>query len=205
MYVFVGLGNPGKEYDGTRHNIGFAIVDILEQKLERSSGWRAGKGEYYYAKGVISGEDIILVKPITYMNLSGRAVRDVIAFFKAEISEIVVICDDIAIPLGQLRLRLSGSDGGHNGLSSIIYELGTDEFARLRFGVGADFYRGEQARFVLSKFKESEAKLVDEMTVVCVNGCLEIIKKGMKRAMEAINIKAKKPEIQKKDEKDSSS
>ena len=98
MYTFAGLGNPGREYDGTRHNIGFAIVDALEEKLERSSGWRAGKGEYYYAKGIISNEEIILVKPITYMNLSGRAVRDVLAFFKCEISSLVVICDDIAIP-----------------------------------------------------------------------------------------------------------
>src|SRR5689334_11908593 len=108
MYIFAGLGNPGKEYDGTRHNIGFAIVDELEQMLERSSGWRSGKGEYYYAKGIIAGKEILRVKPITYMNLSGRAIRDVLAFFKCEISDIIVICDDIAIPLGQLRLRLNG-------------------------------------------------------------------------------------------------
>jgi len=191
MFIFVGLGNPGKEYEGTRHNIGFAIVDLLEQKLERSSGWKAGKGEYYYSKGVIAGEDIILAKPITYMNLSSRAVRDVLAFYKGEISNMIVICDDIAIPLGQLRLRLEGSDGGHNGLSSIIYELGTDEFARLRFGVGANFYQGEQARYVLSKFKAEELKLVDEMKNTAVNGCLEIIRKGLKQAMNLVNIKPK--------------
>jgi PTH1 family peptidyl-tRNA hydrolase len=191
MYVFAGLGNPGKEYDGTRHNIGFAIVDILERQLERSSGWKAGKGEYYYAKGIIAGEDIILAKPITYMNLSGRAVRDILAFFKCDISNLIVTCDDIAIPLGQLRLRLEGSDGGHNGLSSIIYELGTDEFARLRFGVGADFYQGEQAKYVLSKFKESEKKLVEEMSEKAVAGCKEIISNGIKRAMNVINVKPK--------------
>src|SRR5260370_16541214 len=121
MYIFICLGNPGKEYDGTRHNIGFAIADLLEQKLERSSGWKAGKGEYYYAKGIISGEDIILAKPITYMNLSGRTVRDVLAFYKGEISSLIVICDDIAIPLGQLRLSLEASDVGHTRLTSIIY------------------------------------------------------------------------------------
>jgi PTH1 family peptidyl-tRNA hydrolase len=191
VFIFVGLGNPGKEYDRTRHNIGFAIVDLLEQKLERSSGWKAGKGEYYYAKGIIAREDIILAKPITYMNLSGRAVRDVLAFYKGEISELVVICDDIAIPLGQLRLRLEGSDGGHNGLSSIIYELGTDGFARLRFGVGADFHQGDQARYVLSKFKEAEKKVAEEMAVIAVNGCLEIVHKGMKQAMNIINVKPK--------------
>jgi PTH1 family peptidyl-tRNA hydrolase len=196
MFTFAGLGNPGKEYDGTRHNIGFAIVDALEEKLERSSGWKAGKGEYYYAKGVIGSEEIILVKPITYMNLSGRAVRDVLAFFKCDIPGLVVICDDIAIPLGQLRLRLNGSDGGHNGLTSIIYELGTDQFARLRFGVGSDFYKGDQARYVLSRFKESEAKLVDEMKIGAVQGCIEIIRSGLAKAMNVINLKPKKEEKQ---------
>ncbi|MDP4221059.1 MAG: aminoacyl-tRNA hydrolase [Bacteroidota bacterium] len=189
--MFIGLGNPGKEYEGTRHNIGFAIVDSLEQLLERSSGWKAGKGEYYYAKGKLAGEDVLLAKPITYMNLSGRAVRDILAFFKEGISDLVVICDDIAIPLGQLRLRSGGSDGGHNGLSSIIYELGTDEFARLRFGVGADFYPGEQAKYVLSKFKASESKLVDEMIIAAKNGCLEIVRSGISRAMNTINMKPK--------------
>jgi len=196
MYIIAGLGNPGKEYDGTRHNIGFAIVDLLEEKMERSFGWKAGKGEYYYAKGVIANEEIILVKPITYMNLSGRAVRDVLAFFKCEISGLIVICDDIAIPLGQLRLRLYGSDGGHNGLTSIIYELGTDQFARLRFGVGADFHKGDQARYVLSRFKESEAKLVEEMKITSVQGCIEIIRNGLAKAMNVINLKPKKEEKQ---------
>jgi PTH1 family peptidyl-tRNA hydrolase len=194
MYIFAGLGNPGKEYDGTRHNIGFAIVDLLEEKLERSSGWRAGKGEYYYAKGFIAREEILLVKPITYMNLSGRAVRDVLAFFKCAITDIIIICDDIAIPLGQLRLRLNGSDGGHNGLTSIIYELGTDQFARLRFGVGSDFHRGDQARYVLSRFKESEAKTVEEMKNSAVGGCEEIIRSGLARAMNIVNLKPKKEE-----------
>ncbi|HYM34533.1 MAG TPA: aminoacyl-tRNA hydrolase, partial [Steroidobacteraceae bacterium] len=179
MYIFTGLGNPGREYDGTRHNIGFAVVDLVELKLERSLGWRAGKGDYYYAKGILAGAEVILVKPTTYMNLSGRAVRDVLAFFKAEISELVVICDDIAIPVGSLRLRLRGSDGGHNGLTSIIYEIGTDEFTRLRCGVGNDFPRGDQARYVLSKFKEGERKSAEEMIVRAADSCAEIVRKGV--------------------------
>jgi PTH1 family peptidyl-tRNA hydrolase len=190
MYIFVGLGNPGREYDGTRHNIGFAIVDLLESKLERSLGWRAGKGEYYYAKGVIANNDVVLVKPTTFMNLSGRAVRDVMAFFKAEVSEIIIICDDIAIPLGALRLRTGGSDGGHNGLSSIIYDIGTDEFPRLRCGVGSDFHRGEQARYVLSKFKEAEKKVADDMIERSVIGCIDIVKLGVAKAMNVVNKKA---------------
>jgi peptidyl-tRNA hydrolase, PTH1 family len=189
MYIFVGLGNPGKEYDGTRHNIGFAVVDELEHKLERSVGWRPGKGDYYYAKGVLAGNDVVLVKPITYMNLSGRAVRDVLAFFKVSMAEVVVICDDIAIPAGTLRLRLRGSDGGHNGLTSVIFENGTDEFPRLRCGVGNDFHKGEQARYVLSRFKEAEKATIEDMISHAVSGCVEIVKLGPDNAMNVVNIK----------------
>ena len=192
MYILVGLGNPGREYDGTRHNVGFDVVDLVEQKLARSLGWRAGRGDYYYVKGSLAGADVVLVKPTTYMNLSGRAVRDVLAFFKAEASELVVICDDIAIPVGALRLRLQGSDGGHNGLTSVIYELGTEDFARLRCGVGNDFPRGDQARYVLSKFKESERTIAEDMIVRAAASCEEIVKRGLDKAMNVINIKAEK-------------
>jgi PTH1 family peptidyl-tRNA hydrolase len=189
MKVFVGLGNPGREYDGTRHNIGFAVVDLLETKLERSSGWRAGKSDYYVAKGLIAAEEVLLVKPTTYMNLSGRAVRDALAFYKCEIADLVVIADDIALPTGTLRLRLRGSDGGHNGLSSVIYELGTEEFIRLRLGVGSDFAKGEQVRYVLSRFKESDRKAVDEMIEKAVDGCELIVKSGAAKAMNSLNAK----------------
>lgn len=188
MHIFVGLGNPGSQYDGTRHNIGFAVCDALTSRLERSLGWRAGKGEYYHAKGTSGGADVILVKPTTFMNLSGRAVRDVMSYFKCELQDVVIICDDIAIAAGSLRLRLSGSDGGHNGLTSIIYEMGTDEFTRLRCGVGSDFRKGEQAKYVLSKFKESEKKLIDDMTAKAVMGCEEIIKVGAAKAMNVVNV-----------------
>ena len=189
MFIFVGLGNPGKEYDGTRHNVGFAVVDLLESQLERSLGWRAGKGDYYYAKGFYSGADVVLVKPTTFMNLSGRAVRDVLAFFKAEITDLVVICDDIAIPFGSLRLRVRGSDGGHNGLTSVIYETGSDLFPRLRLGVGNDFARGDQARFVLSRFKEAEKETANSMLERAVDGCKSIVKLGAEKAMNIVNAK----------------
>jgi PTH1 family peptidyl-tRNA hydrolase len=189
LNCFIGLGNPGREYDGTRHNIGFAVVDLMETKIERSSGWRAGKSDYYVAKGLIAGEEVLLVKPTTYMNLSGRAVRDVLAFYKCEIADLVVIADDIALPTGQLRLRLRGSDGGHNGLSSVIYELGTEEFVRLRLGVGSDFTKGEQVRYVLSRFKEAEKKVVDEMIEKAAGGCELIVKSGTGKAMNTINMK----------------
>ncbi|HZK76232.1 MAG TPA: aminoacyl-tRNA hydrolase [Candidatus Kapabacteria bacterium] len=187
MWIFAGLGNVGREYEGTRHNIGFEVVDVVERSLERSTGWRAGKGEYYFAKGFRGSEEILLVKPTTYMNLSGRAVRDALQFYKVPMEQLVIIVDDIALPLGTLRLRLGGSDGGHNGLSSIIYELGTEDFARLRCGIGAEFHRGEQVRFVLSKFKPDEVKTVQDMIERAGQACFEIANVGVQKAMNGVN------------------
>jgi peptidyl-tRNA hydrolase, PTH1 family len=196
VWLFAGLGNIGREYEGTRHNIGFEIVDKVERSLERSTGWRAGKGDYYVAKGFrgstndrSSAEEILLVKPTTYMNLSGRAVRDALQFYKVPMEQLVIVVDDIAIPLGTLRLRLGGSDGGHNGLSSIIYELGTEDFARLRCGIGSNFHRGEQVRFVLSKFKPDEMKSVQDMIERSVQACFEITRGGIQKTMNVVNPK----------------
>lgn len=188
MKLFVGLGNPGSAYDGTRHNIGFAIVDALEQKLEQSSGWKAGKGSYYFAKGRLLEEEVLLVKPTTYMNHSGRAVRDVLQFYKAAVADLCVITDDIALAVGKLRMRLQGSDGGHNGLTSCILELGTDEFARLRCGVGNDFHRGDQARYVLSKFKESERDTIADMIARAISSCEDVCKYGFAKAVSKVQV-----------------
>ncbi len=192
MWLFAGLGNIGREYAETRHNIGFEVVDRVEQELTRSTGWRAGKGDYYVAKGVAKGvhgsEDVLLVKPTTYMNLSGRAVRDAMQFYKCDLTQVVVIADDIALPLGTLRLRLQGSDGGHNGLSSIIYELGTEVFARLRCGIGGEFRKGEQVRHVLSKFKADETKRASEMVDQAAAACTQIVEVGLQKAMNVVNV-----------------
>lgn len=187
MWLFAGLGNIGSEYVGTRHNIGFEVVELVEKRLSRSTGWKAGKGDYYFAKGFWRTEEVLLIKPTTYMNLSGRAVRDAMQFYKIHISQIVVIADDIAIPLGALRLRLRGSDGGHNGISSVIYDLGTDEFARLRCGVGSDFHRGEQVKYVLSKFKPVDEPTVKDMLQRADVGCLTIVEQGLDKAMNLVN------------------
>jgi PTH1 family peptidyl-tRNA hydrolase len=197
MKLFVGLGNIGSEYDGTRHNIGFDVVGSLEQHLDRSMGWKAGNGDYYFAKGVYRGEDVVVVKPTTFMNLSGRAIRQVMQFYKIEISDLIVICDDLAIPFGALRLRLQGSDGGHNGLTSVIYELGSDQFARLRCGVGANFRKGEQVRYVLSPFKREEKPEVLEMIDRAVVACRTIIEDGLSIAMNKVNFTPAKPEVEK--------
>ncbi len=187
MWVFVGLGNVGREYYGTRHNIGFEVVDRLEAELSRSTGWRAGKGDYYVAKGFRGPSEVLLVKPTTYMNLSGRAVRDALQFYKCELSELVIVADDLAIPLGSLRMRLRGSDGGHNGLSSVIFELGTDDFARMRCGIGAEFRKGEQVRYVLSKFKLDESAVVSKMIEAASMGCMAVVDSGIAKAMNVIN------------------
>jgi peptidyl-tRNA hydrolase, PTH1 family len=187
MYLFAGLGNIGREYDGSRHNIGFEVVDYLEPRLERSSGWRAGRGDYYFAKGFRKNEEILLIKPTTYMNLSGRAIRDALAFYKIERNNFVVIADDLALLLGTLRLRTQGSDGGHNGLASVIYELCSDEFARLRCGIGSDFRRGEQVKYVLSKFKAGETELVTQMIERASDACLSIVEQGILKAMNSVN------------------
>ncbi len=191
MWLFAGLGNIGREYAGTRHNIGFEVVDEVERSLERSTGWRAGKGDYYVAKGFRGSEEILLLKPTTYMNLSGRAVRDALQFYKVIQENLVVIVDDLALPLGTLRLRMGGSDGGHNGLTSIIYDLGSEDFARLRCGIGANFHRGEQVRFVLSKFKPDEVDAAKEMVERAARACLDIARSGVQRAMNSINISGK--------------
>ena len=167
------------------------MVDRLEQQLLRSTGWRAGKGDYYVAKGSHAAQDVLLIKPTTYMNLSGRAIRDALQFYKSDISELVVIVDEIAIPLGQLRLRLKGSDGGHNGLTSVIFELGTEDFARLRCGIGGNFRKGEQVRHVLSKFKPDETKLAEEMIVRAAESCLTIVEKGLEKSMNLVNVSEK--------------
>ena len=192
MWLFAGLGNIGREYENTRHNVGFDVVDIVETKLERSSGWRAGKGDYYFAKGHRKSEDVVLIKPTTYMNLSGRAVRDAMQFYKVPLDHVVIILDDIAIPLGSLRLRLSGSDGGHNGLTSIIYETGSEDFARLRCGIGGEFRKGEQVRHVLSKFKPAEEKEAKDMIERAAVACFDIVDLGLQKAMNVINVPAAK-------------
>src|SRR5205085_7432881 len=134
MKLIVGLGNPGREYANTRHNIGFRVLDELARRHAIDLTRRKFSG--VIGSGSIAGEQVLLLKPETYMNLSGRSVREALTFHKLEPSDLLVIVDDLALPLAKLRIREKGSAGGHNGLTSIVNELGTDEFARLRIGIG---------------------------------------------------------------------
>lgn len=168
-YLIAGLGNIGDEYANTRHNIGFDVVEALA----RLSGVSFKSGRYAdVARIRIKNKSLVLVKPSTYMNLSGKAVRYWLDTEKIPLENLLVVVDDIALPPGQLRLRMKGGPGGHNGLISIIEILGTEEFARLRFGIGNDFAKGYQTEYVLGKWTKAE----EELLIPKIGDAVEMIK-----------------------------
>ena len=158
-YLIVGLGNVGHEYDGTRHNIGFRVLDAF---AKASNIVFEDKRYGFVGKTSIKGRQLILLKPSTYMNLSGNAVRYWMQQEKIPLENVLIIVDDLALPFGALRLKPNGSDAGHNGLKHIAATLGTQAYARLRFGIGNDFPRGGQVDFVLGQFGEEDLKTMDE-------------------------------------------
>jgi PTH1 family peptidyl-tRNA hydrolase len=190
MFFVIGLGNPEKRYTGTRHNIGFDVVDRLAQELRIQ--FKSGRGEFLIAQGSFRDQPLILVKPLTFMNESGLAVMEIRDRFDAKIEDLLVVCDDFQLPLGQLRLRLRGSDGGHNGLYSIIYHLQSEEFPRLRCGIGSASMPTDKnlmADFVLAPFSSEEQPIVLEMIVQAKDACLCTLADGVTKAMNAFNKK----------------
>ena len=188
MFALVGLGNPERRYTGTRHNIGFEVADNLAIRLHCS--FKEGRGEYMFARGSASDVDLLIVKPLTYMNESGIAVSEIQEQFELQADHILVVCDDFQLPLGQLRLRLRGSDGGHNGLYSIIYQLQTDEFPRLRCGIGSSSMpvdKNRMADFVLDTFTADERPTVETMIRNAAEACLIAATEGMTPAMNRFN------------------
>ena len=188
MYIIVGLGNPTKEYDNTRHNIGFAAIDMLADKYGINVS--EVKHKALLGKGVINGNKVILVKPMTYMNLSGEAVRAVIDYYKVdEEEELMIIYDDISLDVGQLRVRKKGSAGGHNGIKNIIAHLGHDTFQRIKIGVGEKPKGYDLADYVLGHFsKEDLATLKDGMERV--DGAVNLMLQGdIDEAMNRYNTK----------------
>ena len=185
-YLIVGLGNIGNEYEGTRHNIGFTVLDAF---AKASNTIFADKRYGFVAETSCRGRKLVLLKPSTYMNLSGNAVRYWMQTEKILLENVLVIVDDLALPVGALRLKGQGSDGGHNGLKHIAATLGTTAYARLRFGIGNDFSKGRQVDFVLGSFDSEEQKIIDEQ----VNTATEIIKSfcfaGIARTMNQFNKK----------------
>ena len=161
MFLIIGLGNPTAQYQGTRHNVGFDVIDMLADKYNISIDGRKNKA--FVGKGVIEGRKVILVKPQTYMNLSGESVRGLVDFYKLDpTSEILVVYDDVSLDVGQMRIRIKGSAGGHNGIKSIISHLGTQEFMRIKVGVGEKPKGYDLADYVLGHFTKDEQVAMKE-------------------------------------------
>lgn len=183
-YLIVGLGNIGGEYENTRHNIGFVVLDALAH----SAGVTFEPDRYAsVAKMRFKGKTLVLIKPSTYMNLSGKAVRYWMNKEKVSVEKTLVIVDDIALPLGTLRMRAKGGDGGHNGLENIIYTLESVDFPRLRFGIGNDFARGTQVDFVLSQWTRKEEKLLLPRIEDAIKAVKSFVTIGINRTMNELN------------------
>ena len=161
MYIIAGLGNPERKYDGTRHNVGFAVVDILAK--EYGIDLTEKKFKAIYGKGRIGEEKVILAKPLTYMNLSGKALQYWMRKLSIPQDRVIVILDDLNIPFKSIRIRPNGADGGHNGLKNINEVLGNQNYARIRIGIGGDFKRGRQVNFVLGKWNKEEEQDLPEI------------------------------------------
>lgn len=188
MYLIVGLGNPGRDYEKTRHNVGFDTVDeLIEEYRIPQSGV---KFKAMYGKGMIGSEKVLVAKPLTYMNLSGEAVRGLVDYFKIDVKEeLIVIYDDIDLEPGNIRIRAKGSAGGHNGMKNIIQQLGTQEFARVRIGVGAKPKGWDLADHVLSRFSKEDRSLVEESIEKSCKAVRCFVEEGIDAAMNKYNCK----------------
>ena len=183
MFLIVGLGNPGREYENTRHNIGFAALDVMAEKYNIDINRKKFKGEY--GEGFINGHKVMLLKPYTYMNLSGESVREVMDFYKLTSDDVLVIYDDISLDVGRLRIREKGSAGGHNGIKSIIANIGTDVFSRIKVGVGKP--QGDLVKHVLGTFSKEDREGLNKVLEVVAMASETIIKEDAKEAMNKFN------------------
>lgn len=188
MYIIVGLGNPGRRYANTRHNVGFDTVDVLAGRYHIDV--EQGRFQGLLGKGVIEGRPVVLAKPLTFMNLSGQCVRELVNFFKIdETSELIVIYDDISLPPGQLRIREKGSAGGHNGIKSIIAHLGGQDFLRVKVGIGEKPPGYDLADYVLSHFTKEERAALDGALERAADAVVRMITDGADAAMNEYNRK----------------
>jgi len=188
MFIIAGLGNPKREYDGTRHNVGFMLVDALAEKYDISV--MDIRNRAMTGKGIINGRKVILAKPLTFMNLSGEAIRGLADYYKIDHeTELIVVSDDIALPPGQIRVRERGSAGGHNGLKNIIQNLGSGEFQRIRIGVGEKPKGYDLADHVLGHFSKEEKPLILEGIEKATKAAELILEGGIQQAMNEFNRK----------------
>ena len=185
MFLIVGLGNPGVEYAATRHNIGFDMITYLSDKYNIPVNSREGKA--LVGKGILAGEKVMLAQPQTYMNLSGESVRALMDYYKIDIEDLLVIYDDISLDVGQIRMRGKGSAGGHNGIKSIIQHTDTQEFARIKIGVGQKPEGGDLVKHVLGRFSREEDGMFRDVFALAEEGLLAWLQEDMKSAMNKVN------------------
>ena len=185
MYLIVGLGNPEPEYSKTRHNMGFDVINKLanQYKIDISRT----KFEGLYGSGVIEGEKVILLKPQTYMNLSGQSIKKYIDFYKIPLENVVVVYDDMDIEPGKIKIRKKGSAGGHNGMKSIIQMIGTEEFPRIRVGIGRPIHKDDEINYVIGAIPEEDLKRLDEGIEKAQKAVEEILRNGVDSAMNKYN------------------
>lgn len=190
MKLIVGLGNPGRKYEKTRHNIGFRVASALADKWKIKLNSKAFKS--FIGKGEIFGKEVVVSLPQTYMNNSGEAVASLASRKKVELRDLFVISDDVNIPLGTMRIRAKGSSGGHKGLQSIAEALGSGDFSRLRIGIGKEGLKGDLSDYVLSPFDKDELKILDSAIEAAVECCEVWIEEGVESAAHRFNIKNRK-------------
>ena len=183
MKLIVGLGNPGKKYEHTRHNMGFEVVDLFADLAYIDVSKEAFKG--LVGRGKVYDEDIYILKPQTFMNLSGESVREIVSYFKIDLSDIIVVYDDMALPVGQIRLRENGSSGGHKGMQNIIENLASEQIKRVRIGIGEPTY--DTIDYVLSKPSKEEREQIDEAIKRAVEALKEALKSNFEKAMSLYN------------------
>lgn len=185
MFLIVGLGNPGIEYAATRHNIGFDMITYLSDRYD--IGLRTKEGKAITGKGIIAGQKVMLAQPQTFMNLSGESVRALMDYYKLEEEELIVIYDDISLDVGQIRVRKKGSAGGHNGIKNIISHLGTQEFARIKIGVGEKPEGADLVKHVLGRFSKEEDAMVRDVFALADEALTAILTDSVESAMNQVN------------------
>ncbi len=185
MYLIVGLGNPEEEYNNTRHNMGFDTVNKLAN--EYSIKINKNKFKALYGTGIIEGEKVVILKPQTYMNLSGESIKEAIDFYKVEEENLIVIYDDIDIETGVIKIRKTGGPGTHNGMKSVIKNINIKNFARIRIGIGKPEYKSDLIKYVIGKIPEDERNILDKSTTKGKDAIVEIIRNGLDSAMNKYN------------------
>lgn len=184
-FLIVGLGNPGGEYEKTRHNIGFMIVDQIAK--DASASFKKGRNAAVETSAHIAGQSVILAKPLTFMNNSGSAVAGLVNYYDIDLDRLLIIMDEVELPFGRLRVRKQGGSAGHNGMKSIIQHLNSKDFARLRIGIGTEYAKKDMSKFVLSNFSRNEQQELDFIVGTSVDVVHSFIRNGIDRTMNTFN------------------